>query len=151
MRMILIANAISGVLVVCGCSPTVQEANEATAASSAPADAPAPASPPAPPAEPQPAVDEAAAGGGRETIVARVAEAGPRGGGRCVQRSYRIERIDAPGGAPLWVHFESCEGAPPPSFDGASLNVGETYRFELEQGRSSSFPGAPMILGVSAP
>jgi hypothetical protein len=94
--------------------------------------------------------DAAASSSAEEVVVARVLEAGPSGSGSCVQRSYRIERVDGQGAGPSWAHFEACQGAPPPSFDGAGLVVGQTYRFRLQRGASSNFDG-PMILDAAPP
>jgi len=81
------------------------------------------------------------------TVVARVLDAGPHGDGTCVQRSYQVQRTDAPESNPFWVHFEQCQGEPT-RYDGASLTVGETYRLRLERGASPNFGDEPMITDV---
>jgi len=122
--------------------PTAETPQPAAAAAPRPASQPdadtTPATPPSRPAAPG-------------TLVARIVEAGPTGGGRCVQRSYRVERTDVAGTDPFWVHFEHCEGSPPPDFDGAGLTIGETYRLRLVGDAGSSFGDGPMIVGAETP
>jgi hypothetical protein len=123
--------------------PTPVEALAFDAGPAPVADAGAAAAPP----------DAAASSTAAEVVVARILEAGPSGSGNCVQRSYQVERVDGQGARtePFWVHFEACQGAPPPSFDGAGLVVGQTYRLRLQRGASSNFPDGPMILDAAAP
>lgn len=88
---------------------------------------------------------------GEIRIVARVLETGPIGDGRCIQRSYRIEVVEATSGeaptSPSWVHFEHCGPTTPP-VDASGLDVGTVYRLGLVAGASPNFGAAPMIVFV---
>ncbi|MEZ4447839.1 MAG: hypothetical protein R3B09_00080 [Nannocystaceae bacterium] len=113
------------------------------------APAPTPVDPEARPSAPSPAPAPA----GEHEVVARILETGPIGDGRCSQRSYRIEVVEAVAGAPLesprWVHFERCQGDTGPIVEGTGLEVDGRYRLRLRDGASPNFGGEPMIVGVS--
>jgi len=128
----------------CGCSRSAQPAESPPVEPDVSQQPQEPEAPTAP--EPAPTLTSST-----ETVVARILEAGPSGSGRCVQRSYRIERTDTSAGDSFWVHFEHCQGEPPSSFDGAGLSIGETYRLRLQPGASPNFGDDPMIVGVEPP
>lgn len=92
-----------------------------------------------------------------DAVEARVVDSGPIGDGSCTQCSHQIvveARISgsiAAGPEPLWVHYERCEGDPPPdpaSFNPCSMKKGTAYTLTLRRGASVNFGDEPMIVSA---
>lgn len=152
MRLVVITATAVALFTGPGCSrPIAADGSQATEPGPTPVEALAVDASPAPADAAATPPDAAASPAAEEVVVARILEAGPAGSGNCVQRSYQVERVDGQGAGPFWVHFEACQGSPPPGFDGAGLVVGQTYRLRLRRGASGNFADGPMILDASPP